>query len=217
MKLNRYVLALILLALGCGDDGGSGGGGALPPNPPPPPPPPVILMSEDFGGTTWPPPNWIYSSGQIIPDSTTGTPSPCVRIQASATTGESFGGMGTAIKFPTPNLTASCDIRLGDSGFAIFALGTDLIQVQATVRIDPTFETYRIVPVHGTPGFQQVYFVAADGNFHTYKFTVDSSNNASWYRDGTLIMRVPGFSSVNMVIHLIASRSWFDTVRVTSP
>lgn len=186
------------------------------------------LLNEPFNGTfpgsTWTSPATTGSGGtvQII---STGNPQPGLEFSGVAATGSV--STTTTSAFSNPGVTFS--VQESASSTPPGLVGTSTISivdstptVVATAVWDAGAATV-VFMITGTTTSSSA--LAVDGAFHTFKFSVDSSGNASWILDGGTKQTKGSFPAGNLNLRLGATfgtgSAWptflFDNVIVTAP
>ena len=219
------LIAAALLIPACGDNSKPA------PAPSSSSPTPNVLFSEDFStvfpGTQWTPVLTTGSGATAIVDGSAGTPGPSLAMTTSAdpssvatTTVMAFASRPLTV---TVQMSASSDAE-GSGGIGIFDSVGMPIAVAEWHPASPGAITLRILG--NTLG---VTPPSPGGAFHTFRFSVTDTGEASWTLDGAGIpaMTQSGFPSdlVNVQLYdsipSTAATTYavfrFDNVTVTSP
>ncbi len=202
------LLGLVLAGLivgcaggGASGSGASGAGGGI-----------RVIFSDDFSSGSLNPNFWAVTSPGGV-DRSNGNPAP----SAFVTGGASITFTGVPFNTGAP-VTISVDAKLVTitAFINVFDVSNGTV---ASVGIEPTLITYTI------QGGSTSIPVPPDANFHTFMFSVDSSLNARWFRDGQLRMGPKAFPVLNVSIGFVSGRTTaglfgdanFDNVKVTTP
>jgi hypothetical protein len=204
-----FLVAMLCLASGCGDEGG--GSNDVPTLDIPPA---ITLLSDDFSSGNLS--NWTIQApaGQT---SAFGNPAPSLLLDGLAGSGSAAVAYSNSSFLATGNLTLSLDVDPGNSNATV-----DIIESPDP----PTIHTFASIVgtgvLYSIGGASKLINYPADGRYHRYAFTITSYGIGMWSRDG--IVQHSGAYSAPVTVHLDlrdlaagSTGSRFDNVLVTVP
>ncbi|HUR38877.1 MAG TPA: hypothetical protein VM222_05265 [Planctomycetota bacterium] len=187
------------------------------------------LLTEGFDGA-FPGANWTApsTSGAGVAPTLVGAGNPAPALQFTIPSATGTASTTTTASFNNPNLTiavqeAVTSTPAGLSGASTIAILDSTPAVVATATWDNVSGQVSFA-IGATPAGATT-LLASDGTFHTFKFNVDASGNATWALDGATKQTLPGFTAGLLKVRLSAvfgaGTSWpnflFDNLSVTSP
>lgn len=195
------------------------------------------LFSEDFSGT-FPGTAWNTPSGSagstVEIAAGTGNPAPSLSITTTSGPGFAQAQCNTVIMKAPFSISTDMAVQTAGEGSGALDLLNSAQQPIAVVEWHPPqvggAVTFMIADpaAPGNPHLTSVVPPAAGPTFHTFKFSVDASGNATWTMDGgTPVLSATGFpTSGPFVIRLYDNiqsttgpfaKFFFDNVKITAP
>jgi hypothetical protein len=217
-SFRRLAFAASLAAvLGC--DGGNSGSGSDPSLFSSENLPQVTSFLDDFSGD-FPGDNWRIHHGAPTIDDNRGNPAPGLAMNSMPMEGRLRSGFIFSTAGP---LTVSVDVGIpdfaaGQTGRFEFELedGEEAAEAEFEFRLDHGLIKFEIADVETSIPF------SGDADFHTFTFSVDANQTATWAIDGTVVASRAGFPAQLVRLDLRAddgSTAHFivDNVSVDAP